>query len=217
MYFNKFRSLLVVICLSALATNSYALQTQIGAKQAIQNTFSQYRKALLERDSSGAADMVDSRTIALYAQILTDALNMPHEKLSQLDFISKFILLRVRHEFNRSQIEKMSGRDLFKLGVDRGWISNSTVTNVDRLARIEIDADKASASIPQAPGVTALYFQKESGQWKLALWQSFRIANLAMKAQVEKSGLTEEEFILKTINTLSSKKVNARILSGPLD
>ena len=110
MYLKKFSSLLVVMCLSALATNSYASapplppQTRIGAKEAIQNTFSQYRKALLEGDSSRAADMVDARTIALYAQILKEALNMPHEKLSQLDFISKFMLLRVRHEFNRSQI-----------------------------------------------------------------------------------------------------------------
>jgi len=217
-----FRSLLIVMSLSALAADIFASppfsqsQTQT-SEEAIQSTFSQYRKALLESDGSKAADLVDTRTIKLYDEIRTNALEMPRQKLSQLDFISKFMVLRVRHEFSKSQIEKMSGRELFKLGVDKGWISASTVSNVERLARIKIDLHKASASIPQAPNTPALYFLNESGQWKLALWQSFEIANLAMKSEVEKSGLTEEEFVIKTIDALSSKKVDVRILSGPLE
>lgn len=222
MYLNKFRSLLIVMSLCALAADIFASsplsqsQTQT-SEEAIQSTFSQYRKALLEGDGSKATDLVDTRTIALYGEIRTNALEMPRQKLSQLDFISKFMVLRVRHEFSKSQIEKMSGRELFKLGVDKGWISTAMVSNVERLASIKIDLHKASASIPQAPDTPALYFLNESGQWKLALWQSFEIANFAMKSEVAKSGLTEEEFIIRTIDAISSKKVDVRILSGPLE
>ena len=222
MYLSKFRSLLIVMSLCVLAADIFAssplsqAQTQT-SEEAIQSTFSQYRKALLEGDGSKAAYLVDTRTIELYGEIRTHALEMSREKLSQLDFISHFMVLRVRHEFSKSQIEKMTGRELFKLGVDKGWISSSTVSNVERLARIKVDLPKAAASVPQAPNTPALYFLNESGQWKLALWQSFEIANLAMKAEVKKSGLTEQEFIMKTLAALSSKKVDARILSGPLE
>lgn len=214
--------MLIVTSLCALFADIFAStplaqsQTQT-SEEAIQSTFSQYRKALLEGDGSKAAELVDTRTLTLYGEIRTNALEMPRQKLSQLDFISKFMVLRVRHEFSKSQIEKLSGGELFKLGVDKGWISTSMVSNVERLARIKVDVHKASASIPQAPNTPALYFLNESGQWKLALWQSFEIANLAMKAEVEKSGLTEEDFIIKTIAALSSKKVDGRILSGPLE
>src|SRR5687768_1161148 len=120
MYLNKFRSLLIVMSLCALAADIFASsplsqsQTRT-SEEAIQSTFSQYRKALLEGDGSKATELVDTRTIALYGEIRTNALEMPREKLSQLDFISKFMVLRVRHEFSKSQIEKMSGRELFKL------------------------------------------------------------------------------------------------------
>ena len=223
MYLNKFRSLLIVMSLCALATDVLAsaplsqLHTQTPEPEEIQNTFSEYRKALLKGDSSKAAELVDKRTIEFYGQILTNSLEMPHRKLRQLDYLSKFLVLRVRHEFNKSQIEKMSGLDLFKLGIDNGWISPSTVSNVDRLVKIKVDLYKASASVSKFPNTPAFYFLKESGQWKLALWQSFELVNLAMRLAVERSGLTEEEFIIKSINMLSSKKVDARILSGPLE
>ena len=221
MYLNRFRSLLIVMSLCAIATDILAsppqLHTQTPDPEAIQNTFSQYKEALLKGDASKAAEMVDKRTITFYGEILTNALEMPHRKLRQLDYLSKFMVLRVRHEFNKSQLEKMSGLDLFKLGITSGWISPSTVSNVDRLVNIKIDLYKASASVPKFPNTPALYFLKESGQWKLALWQSFELVNYAMRVTVEKSGLTEEQFIIKSINMLSSKKVDARILSGPLE
>ena len=207
--------------LCALATDVLASSPQLHTltpdTDAIQNTFSQYRSALLKGDGAKAAELVDTRTIRFYSEILTYALEMPHQKLRQLDYLSKFMVLRIRHEFQKAQLEKMSGLDLFKLGVEKGWISSSSVANIDRLARINVDLNKASASVPKFPNTPALYFLKESGQWKLALWQSFEIANIAMKSVVEKSGLTEEEFIIQSINMISSKKVDTRILSGPLE
>lgn len=224
MCLNKFRALLIVMSLCALATDIASsplsqLHTQTPDPEAIENAFLQYRSALLKGDAAKAAELVDTRTIVYYNQILTNALEMPHQKLRQLDYLSKFMVLRIRHEFNKSQLEKMSGMDLFKIGVDKGWISTSTVANIDRLAKINVDVDlnKATASIPRFPNTPALYFRKESGRWKLALWRSFELVNLAMRLTVEKSGLTEEEFILKSINMLSSKKVDTRILSGPLE
>ena len=221
MYLSRFRALLTVMSVCALATNVLAsppqLHTQTPDPQAIQNTFSAYKEALLKGDGSKAAELVDKGTIAFYDEILTNALEMPYRNLRQLDYLSKFMVLRIRHEFSKSQIEKMSGLDLFKLGITNGWISPSTVANINRLVNIKVDSYKSSASAPKFPNVTAFYFLKESGQWKLALWQSFELVNYAMRVRVKQSGLTEEEFIIKSINMLSSKTVDPRILSGPLE
>lgn len=186
-------------------------------KAAIEKTFLQYREALLKGDGVEAAKLVDSQTIAMYDEALTNAMKMSRRNLARLDFFSKFIVLRLRHEFNKSELEKMTGRELFVIGVERGWISKSIVSNVKQLAKIKVDLYKASASFPQAPNVMALVFLNESGQWKLALWQLYEFINIAMKDEIAKSGLTEDQFIINALGPISSKKVDERILEGPLD
>jgi hypothetical protein len=223
MHLNRFQTLLIVVSLLALGVNVPAKtppprpQGQARDTSAIEKAFLQYRDALLEGNGSKAAELVGGRTITLYDEIVTHALKMPRQNLAQLDFISKFMVLRIRYEFNKSQIEKMTGRELFIIGVEKGWISKSSVSNVKQLAKIKVDLYEASASIPQAPDVPVFHFLNESGQWKLNLLPLFEMFNVAMKQEVTKSGLTEEQFIMRALNTLSSKKVDERILSGPLE
>jgi hypothetical protein len=76
---------------------------------------------------------------------------------------------------------------------------------------------KASASIAQAPGIAAFHFVNESGQWKLDLVASFQLANDAMGQEITKSGLTEEQFIVRVLGMLSSKEIDERIFSEPLE
>ena len=182
---------------------------------AIQTTFAQYRSALLQGNGSKAADVVSAGTIAFYDGIRTHALNTPRAKLTELDFISKFIVLRMRHEFTRPRISDMTGRELLELGVNNGWISKSSVTNIDRLVNINVKTDQASAAMPMAPDVPAFHFLKESGQWKLDLVASFALANAAMKHEIAKTELTEDEFITRMLSILSSKEVDDRIFSPP--
>ena len=159
---------------------------------------------------------MSEKTIAFYDGIVTHALKTPREKLAELDFMTKFMTLRVRHEFTKSQIAAMTGRELLAAGVDKGWISKSTVANIDQLVNIKVNASEASASLPVAPDVPLFQFLKESGQWKLNLLASFAVARDMMKQEVAKSGLTEEQFIVQAIGALSSKKVDERIFSPPL-
>ena len=188
---------------------------QTGEARAIQAAFSTYKDALLQGDGEKAADAVSARTIAFYDGILTHVLNTPRAKLAELDFISKFMVLRIRHEFTRTQISQMTGRQLLMIGVDKGWISKSTVANIEQLVEIKVASSKSTASMPIAPGIPAFNFLKESGQWKLDLAGSFALANDAMKHEITRSGMTEEQFILQALSMLSGKKVDERIFSPP--
>ena len=182
---------------------------------AIQTVFAQYKDALLEGDGQKAADVVSAGTIGFYDGIVTHVLTTPRAELMKLDFISKFMVLRIRHESTRAQLSRMTGRELLAIGVARGWISKSSVANIERLVNIRVHASEATAAMSMAPEFPAFRFLKEAGQWKLDLAASFPLANNAMKEEIKKAGLTEDEFIIRTLNALSSKPVDDRIYSPP--
>lgn len=188
---------------------------QTAEERAIHSVFAQYKDALLLGDGSKAVGVVSTRTIVFYDGIVNHALKTPRAELSELDFISKFMVLRIRHEFTRAELSEMTGRKLLELGVDKGWISKSSVANIDRLVNLEVDSSRASAALPSAPRIAAFHFLKESDEWKLDLAASFALANSAMKQEIAKSGLTEEQFIIRALNLLSSTAVDDRIFAPP--
>ena len=221
MYPIRLKAVLAVAAVCALAVSAGAGNApsqpkgQAAAARAIETAFSQYKDALLQGDGPKAADVVSARTIAFYDGIATHALNTPREKLVKLDFMSRFMILRIRHEFTRSQISQMTGRELFVTGVNRGWISKSSVANSERLVDIRVASSEATASMPSARGFPAFHFLKESGQWKLDLAATFALANGAMKHEIAKSGMTEDQFIIRALSILSSREVDERVFSPP--
>jgi len=193
-----------------------AQQGQTTEARAIETAFSEYKTALLEENGAKAADIVSARTIAFYEGIRTQALTTPREKLSSLDFMSRLMVIRVRHEFTKAQIEQLTGRKLLAFAVDRGWISRSGVATIEQLTDIQVNGSKASASIPGGRGFPLFHFVKESGQWKLDLVASFDIGNMAMKEEIKKSGMTEDQFIVRILTMLSNRKVDDSVYSPPV-
>lgn len=205
-----------VLAVSATASDAPAKpKDQTADALAIETVFSQYKDALLKSDGPAAASVLSARTIAFYDGIVHHALNTSRAKLGELDFISKLMVARIRLEFTREQISRMTGRELLMIGVNNGWISKSSVANIDRLVEIKVASSEATASMPIAPGVPAFRFLKESGQWKLDLVASFDLANAAMKQEITKSGLTEEQYIIQLLRVLSSREVGEGIFSPP--
>jgi hypothetical protein len=110
-----------VLAVSAAAGNAPAKPTGETAEvRAIQATFSQYKEALLNSDGSKAAEVLSARTIAFYGGIARHALSTSRADLGKLDFITKLMVVRIRHEFTRAQISSMTGRELLVIGVNNG-------------------------------------------------------------------------------------------------
>ena len=223
MYSKRLRVVFAIASLFAFAVHVSASSARPRATgkaedvAAIQDVFTQYKKALLEGDGPKAADLMSAQTIAFYEGIVGHSLNTPASKLADLDFLAKFMVLRIRLEFDKAEITKMTGRELLILGVNKGWISKASVSEIGELVSIKVDGWKATAAMPAAPAIPIFHFLKESGRWRLDLLSSFELANAAIGQEVEKSGLTEEQFIMRTLSVLSSKKVDDRILSVPRD
>lgn len=183
--------------------------------QDIRAVFQQYREALLESNGQAAAELVDAKTIQWYGNVLQDALFLEKDDLLSLDILKKFTVLRLRQEFKRDELEAMTGRGLFILAVNQGWISQESVEKAE-LAEVKTENDYAVASIKEAPTMPAFYFIKEDGQWRLALWQIFPLAIQSLEASAAESGLSEEEFVFFILEQISGTPVNESILEGPL-
>jgi hypothetical protein len=132
--------------------------------------------------------------------------------------MDKFVVLRLRHDFKRKELLKMTGRDLLVHAVDQGWISRSTMENAE-IGEVRLDASgfRAAVSLKQAPDTPLFVFVQEQGMWRIALSRTFGIVNQWFKNMVATSGLSEEEFAITTIESISRYKVDRRILDGPLD
>ena len=219
MNLSRLKTFLTVATVLAVAVSAGAQSAKSNAPdraadaRAIQAVFAEYKDALLQSDGEKAADVVSARTIAFYAGIANHALTTPREKLAELDFISKLMVLRIRHEFTKAQVSEMTGRSLLVTGVNRGWISKSSVQNIEQLVNIKVGSSEASAAMSILPEVPMFQFLKESGRWKLNLVASFDLGNAAIREEVRKSGLTDDQFMIRILNSVSSKEVDERIFS----
>ena len=113
-------------------------ETPVDEESLIRQSFEEYREALLEGDSEAAILVVDQKSIDWYGDVLEYALALEREEVARLDFVEKFTLLRLRHEFSKEELEGFTGEDVLKIGIDNGWISKSSVEAME-LVDIQVD------------------------------------------------------------------------------
>jgi hypothetical protein len=181
--------------------------------ESIFKVFSAYKEALLAADGVEACNLVCAETIGWYSDSIKEALNLDRKELSQQDILKKFTIVRMRHEFPKKEVEQMSGKDMFILGVKKGWVGFASIPNTN-LDRVEEKEDTAIGYMAAAPDTPAFFFIKENGQWKISLVGSFPLIIKTLKHYIDSKGMTEDEWIISTLNNLSSKKVNPKIFDG---
>jgi hypothetical protein len=181
----------------------------------IQQVFEQYRSALLQGDGEAALAALDLETIDWYEQVIEFALTLDRDDLNRLDFIEKFTVLRLRHEFSRDELEDLTGDELIKIAIENGWISRSSVESLE-LEDVEVNDLRGIVTITGISEPLFL-FVKEDGQWKFMLWKVTALGNPAFEQLVAESGLSEDEFVIGILEALSSFQVDERIFDGPID
>lgn len=182
----------------------------------VQQVYQAYRSALLTRDGISAWKRIDSRTKDYYDEIARDCLSIKREELNRLDLLSKIMILRLRLEFRRDKLQTFDGAKIFIIGVEKGWISRSSVQAIKKIDRITIDRDLAQGFLVQAPNFPAIRFDKEDDGWKVALWKSFELGNASLQQTIKQKGMSEEKFLKIILGQLSKYKVDDQIFNGPL-
>lgn len=180
-------------------------------------TFQKYRTAVLNKDTEAAWATLDSRTTNFYSEVLQDALTVNRWGLLRLDFTHKFVVLRLRVEFPKQELQNMTAYDVFAVGITNDWLSKSSVEAMNGLQSVKINGNYATASLPEFPTEPGFYFIKEGAEWKLALWKNLELANASLANARMQNRQSEKDFITQMLREVSKNEVDERIWDGPLD
>jgi len=211
-------SLWSVLLLSGAASGQ---NTALPARDAstVKVTLERWRTAIQSGNGERAYGLLDRKTIAFYDDCRKDAVTIKKADLALRDYLTRLTILWLRCEFTRADLEKKTDKDVIVTGVKKGWIGGSFAGQIV-VQYVGLDKDGlAFVTLRQSPKTPAFYFVKEEGLWKLALAQTFDLANKGFTQLHAKSELTAEDFLAKIIEdgNRSRAKVDRKIFEGPLD
>lgn len=128
-----------VAALSLAATAIAAPQAPASPETAaIVRAFEEYRRALIERDGTRALSIVTPASVADYERMRKLALSLSRAELLQADTLDRYMVLMLRSRFSGAELRSMSGADLVRQGVDKGWIGSNLPSGA-RVSRVAGD------------------------------------------------------------------------------
>ena len=177
------------------------------AEAQVRATYAGYRQALVDFDAATASALVDRGTIGWYQDALKDALELDAAALARRDAVRRLTVLGMRVDFDRSQLEALTGATVFTFYVEHGRLGKAMVEADPGLGVVTIDGRVARAEFPAYPGAPVLNFVLEGGTWKIALWKSSNSASAVMDQLEAQSGMTDDEFFRTSFANLLGRKV----------
>jgi hypothetical protein len=206
------RSLLAAALLACAACGRHDSRPTESADQAasdVQAAWDEFKSASLSNKGRAAANRVTSATHDYYAEIRDLALTATREQVQRMSIAKQVTVLGMRVRIDPEQLKNMSGRDLFIHAVDHGWIGKTSATD-EGITGIVVTGDHARAEATNAgePVGVYLHFIKEDGAWRLDMMQLMKVANAAFDAMQAQSGLNEEEFVTRVIETVTSERLS---------
>ena len=177
------------------------------AEAQIRATYAAYKGALASFDVATALSVVDRGSIGWYQDALRDALELDAAALARRDAVRRLTVLGMRVDFDRAQLETLTGTSVFSFYVEHGRLGKDMVETDLALGAVTVDGRFASAELAAYPGVPAFHFVLEGDKWKMALWKGIGLSSAAFDQFQAVSGLTEDEFYRDALATILGRKV----------
>lgn len=210
---------LLVLMLGLLATACAAVpQTEpTSPEYAVEQTFLSYKEALLARDGAGGAALVTADSWEYYREMADEALVADRDRLEQMNFADRVIVMLFRHALTPAELRRMSGEELVAVSIDKGWISRESTANL-RLTNYSISGDSAQAYAIRRDGklsTVKLDFAQERGAWRLDLLGIIAISRTAMPLAIALSGMTENDLLFATLKEGTGRTAGPEIWTPP--
>ena len=175
---------------------------------AVRASFYGYKEAILDQDGEASLAFVDRNTTAYYQKMRDLALRGDLETVRVLSPVDKTMVLMIRHMLSLESVEPMTGESLFAHAVNQGWIGKASVINID-IGDITVSGTHATGVHVSEGKATPLkfVFQMENGMWRLDLTSIMFAADQAFKQVIRESGISEDEFLITIIESVSGKKL----------
>ncbi len=174
----------------------------------VRAAFARYRDALLQKDGGAAAGAVDEETVAFYAGIREAALGAAPAVVKKRGLLERMMFLRLRHELDPVALQRMSGGDLLAYGVDKGWVSASSVASA-ALGQVKVSGVEATGQVLSGgrPTPFSFSFRKSGDGWRFRLMPLMMLGEPALKEMAERQGLEENEFLFRLLEQVSGQPV----------
>lgn len=197
------RHIFVYLFILGTSTMGLAQNQPVDESSKVAAVFPKYVAALKARDGASAALVVDAATIAWYAELRAKALYAKRNELGDV-FVDKLSVLMIRARVEKTVLEKMRATELLSHSVSQGWVGETQGLAVEKLA-INDSSAFGYATIFGKPTPLKVYFQKEKGDWRLALRELSHASNDALLSEAKKAGLHEDQYAEKLLVALNLK------------
>ena len=184
----------------------------------VRNSYARIFDALMNRDGKTASKLVTRKTLDFYEQCRQTALDSSSIDFEQIGQMEVLLVFQLRYLSSREELSKMTGRDVFQWGVERGLVSEKGMKGVS-LNRVQIDGDVAYATVLKnrepVPGL-AFRFAREDGVWvfdMLYISKAVEPAFAEIRKQAKKS---KTELAVFLMEQTYKEQIPFEILNGPL-
>lgn len=201
-------------CVVSLLALSCASAAWTADEDEIRDQFSKYIKAIIAKDGKSAVECVDKKTEEWYQDTITDAVKADKAAILKMKPSHRITMLRLRMEFSKAELQKMTGREAIDMAVTRGW-TGATDENKMKLVKVVVNGETAQGFIAAAPQVPLTHFKKESGKWMLELHRFMTIGDAFFAQTAVEAGMTEDALILMLLGEVSKKKVDESVYEPP--
>lgn len=198
------RTILTLISLILLTVIAFGQNES----ELVKNSFNNYKKSILEGQGKEAIRYVNSKTIDYYDNELDLAINGDSSTISQLGVMDKLTVFIARHRIPKKDLVDMTGKDFFIYAVDNGMIGKNSVITT-QIGDVNVEGNFANGQMISNGQKTPLYFQfsKENNEWKVDLTSIFPPTNMALTKMLSDQGLSDNDFIFQTLESLTGRKV----------
>jgi len=178
----------------------------------IEKCFGSYKNAILNDKGSEAAKVVTKATLERYGKFIDWCKTYKKEDIEKLPFMDRFLLILIKHRAPKEKILSSDGKDLFIYAVNQGWVGKDSVLKAE-IGDVKVSGNNATASLV-LNGVKApfkYHFVKEGNEWKFDLLKVLETTNTMIVKMIQQQGMKENEFIFKSAEAVSGKKIDDSI------
>ena len=138
-------------------------------------------------------------------------------EVNSLGIIDKIMVLSIRHQASKKEIQSMNGGGLLVYAIQKGMIGKSSVQR-NRIGEVKLNGGIAKGQIVSGEQITPVYFDfnKEKGVWKIDLTSVFSLGTIGFKQVLKKSGLKENEYLIQVLEQMTGKKPSTKIWNPSL-
>lgn len=176
-------------------------------EDSIRRAFGEYRNSVLSNNGTAALSHVSASTVEYYGAIQQLALRATPDIVKQANIGDRLLILMVRHRVDAETLKSMDGQKLFVHAVNQGWIGKNGVEKLE-IGSVAVRNGIARALMVAGGKRTPIQItMKEEGTWRVDLTSILPVTNEAFGQAVANMGMSENDFILLTLDSLSGRTV----------